>query len=475
MGQALALYQLDCHTCFCGVVANPPGNNMLPGNPQYDEQCDNSEEALKSPESCGPFAAKLVFDAPEPPRTSADQAAPARPQKPAKSDSGDLSLQSWATPGDAAHNSPEPVKPAGEAPRSEAHSTACIDVDRGPDLALEPRKVGRCTRWVFAFLQQPEQHSILPLQVYRRCCQSVCSGCFAICFLLLGVLLLVQSGSVPEVRIDYRKEDTHKEFKVGEDMDGDVLVSYELAGMSVNRKEFTEGKDKRVVSSFLSNAACDGADTRALARWRRGNDSLVARIEGTPGDGLAPCGVVALSMFTDNYVFERFDGSEWDRLVVDESGVALVTDSDVYAKKISGPESGSDYLTIKTGSVVSWLRPGDFYEHWKVWYRTPASSHFRNLWAVVQGGLKKGEYRVHFHENSPAWEDWGVPKKTVLLSTKHFLGSKGAMEFLGGASLILGVIQVFVLLLFVVAPYTQTCQRRPMDQTLGETEQVVPL
>jgi hypothetical protein len=293
------------------------------------------------------------------------------------------------------------------------------------------------------------------------------------------MLLLVQGGSLPEVRIDYKKEDTHKEFTVEKDMDGDVLVSYELLGMSVNRKEFTEGKDKRVVSSFLSNAGCNNADTRALAIWRRGNDSLVARIEGTPGDGLAPCGVVALSMFTDNYMFERFDGSAWDRLLADESGVALVTDSEMYAKTISGPESGSDYLAIKekkgSGSVVSWLSPGAFYEHWKVWYRTPISSHFRNLWAVVQGGLKKGQYRVHFHENSPVWDDWGIPKKTVLLSTKHFLGSKGAMAFLGGASLTLGIFQVFMLLLFMVAPYTQTCQRRPIDDRLGETEQDIPL
>lgn len=277
----------------------------------------------------------------------------------------------------------------------------------------------------------------------------------------------MQSGNLPEVRIDYSKEDTHKEFTLESDMDGDVFVSYELSGMNVNIKRFVESKDRRVVASFLNNAGCVDSDTRALARWRRGNDSLAARIEGTPGDGLAPCGLLALSMFTDNYTFERFDGAAWDRLLADESDVALATDSEMYAKWILGPESGSDYLTIKergkSGSVVSWLRPGDFYEHWKVWYRTSISAHFRNLWAVIQGGLKKGRYRVNLLENSPVWEDWGVPKKTVVLSKKHFLGSKGAMEFLGGATLVLGIFQVTALLLFIVAPYTQSLRRRSTD------------
>mmetsp|Transcript_101335 Transcript_101335/g.182905 ORF Transcript_101335/g.182905 Transcript_101335/m.182905 type:complete len:396 (-) Transcript_101335:96-1283(-) len=313
----------------------------------------------------------------------------------------------------------------------------------------EPKK-GFVKRIAHEMSQQPEAWFRIPLWFYRVGSQGLCASILAAGFLALGGGMISQSWSVYEVKVAYGKDDVEKTFTLEQDIEGEVFVSYELSEVSMNRRDFVESKDKRTLVQGLGGATvCEGADTRDWAGWRRAGDkNFLARINATPGTEFAPCGLVAISMFTDDFaIFGLNVTGGWGRIAADESDIAIPADATMYAKKLA--ETNSGVIQLQSGGVDTWLTSGSFFEHWKVWCRTPASAHVRNLWAVIRGGLKKGQYKVQFLENSPIWESWGVPQKYVILSGKHTLGSKGALAFLGAVCLAIAALEAIAALGFL--------------------------
>merc|ERR1712008_95884 len=256
--------------------------------------------------------------------------------------------------------------------------------------------------------------------------------------------------------ITYMGSDAQKEFTVDTQIDGSVLVYYDLPEMLANRKYIVENKDPDIISVFFSRVKCMDAETQA-ALWRRSCDVKGrAASQGTPlvcsQDGpfaalinaagstetFKPCGLLALSTFLDEYRFEKYENGNWTPVAVSEDDVALPAetgiDSKVYGKKIL-LENGA--LTIK--GERSWLTPGPMFEHFKVWYRPPASPHVRNLWGRIKGPLTTGRYRVTFTSNSPIFTDqWGLKEKRVILTGEHSLGSKELARYLAAWPLPLG-------------------------------------
>merc|ERR1712130_366066 len=96
---------------------------------------------------------------------------------------------------------------------------------------------------------------------------------------------------------------------------------------------------------------------------------------------------------------------------------------------------------VKRHDKNGWVLDGNFYEHFKVWYRVPASPHVRQLWAVIDDGLKEGEYTVGIPYQSSVWtENWKVPHKKVSVAKVGTFGSSGACGFLGIVCIIFAVI-----------------------------------
>merc|ERR1712039_23881 len=148
--------------------------------------------------------------------------------------------------------------------------------------------------------------------------------------------------------------------------------------------------------------------------------------------GFRPCGLVALSMFTDKYELRNLDTNV--AIDLHQSEVALSADDRIYEDKVIPVEGKRWHFTVE--GQPSWLTRGDFYEHFKVWQRTPASPHVRNLWARMPTGLDKGRYEIRLVENSAVWtESWKVSEKFVVISEEHWLGSRSCCEFLGAVCL----------------------------------------
>jgi len=335
----------------------------------------------------------------------------------------------------------------------------------------EPEQ-GRCYQRLMRFAQQPEPAVLLPLWCFRPGSQAGCALLAAALFLAMGAGLLSSSGSAVEIGpIAYVGSDAHKEFTVDKEIDGNALVYYELPGMLANRKYIVENKDPDLINTMMGRVKCIDAESQA-ALWRRSCDVSNRAAQGSPlvcsqdgtfaalingvgsTDTFKPCGLLALSMFMDHYRLEKHVNGNWTQVSVSEENLALPhetgTNSKVYGSKI---DHDNGALTIN--GAQSWLTPGPVLEHFKVWYRPPASPLVKNLWGRIEGPLRTGKYRVLFTSNSPIYtEQWGLEEKRVIIAGEHSLGSKGACKVLGGVALTLGLVELLTAAGFFVAKLT---------------------
>merc|ERR1712146_327317 len=106
------------------------------------------------------------------------------------------------------------------------------------------------------------------------------------------------------------------------------------------------------------------------------------------------------------------------------------------------------------GPTVSWVPNRDhLMEHFKVWYRTPASTVMRNLWAKIPGGLPKGSYTLGVPVNAEIWgKQWAVTKR-VVISTTSSVGGKH--NFLPTIYIVAGSYMLFHGLVLAMVPGRQ--------------------
>lgn len=337
------------------------------------------------------------------------------------------------------------VAPAPDVKGDTAHGPYVVDeTPTADEPPPEPR--GCIGRALWRLTQQQECGTTLPLQLYSRPPQSMMAACCSIICMTLGVILLVDSSAAFEKVIAYDTGMTQEIFTLEQDLRDRAYLWYELPGMHVNQKRFVESRDEQIAGVFPTKYTCTDAETVQQVRSRRpGDDAFYALLENA---SFRPCGLTALAMFADQYELETINGTS---VRLEQANLGLPGDEDIYDQAFSahGP-------FLELGGERSWLRSGPplhLFEHFKVWYRTPAAPFVRNLWAVIPAGLRKGQYRLRFVTNSAVWTGpWGLSEKRIVIGEAHPLGSVGARTFLGQMFVLLGTVEAVVALFFAVAP-----------------------
>jgi len=337
-----------------------------------------------------------------------------------------------------------------------------------------PEPKGCCGRCRERFEQQEPARNMAPYWMFCWMAQAVSAACCALLLALIGIILILATSSCKETTIDYKYPDHHVDFKVSEKMEGTVLMWYDLPDVYLNQKRYVENKDNDVIKPFIIGAnTCEQAEDVSDVTWRRvelekkirekmpqpdtpiAADRFSIRVKQSElSNVFKPCGLNSISMFSDEYRIETSSGAN---VRLDESDIVLEYDEDIYTKKIDETPAGPNVHFHLKGEK-SWLDKGSFYDHWKVWMRSPASPRARQLWATIPDGLEAGDYKLIFVQNSAIWTGeggWGVDKKSVVLSTANVFGSKGASHFLGIVSLVFAILEGLMAVFFMVTPLLQ--------------------
>uniref|UniRef100_A0A8B9DL26 Cell cycle control protein n=1 Tax=Anser cygnoides TaxID=8845 RepID=A0A8B9DL26_ANSCY len=266
--------------------------------------------------------------------------------------------------------------------------------------------------------------------------------------LSVGICLILSANSVREIQV-YKCSDCSKlrensynwnieclcsvDFKLKEDMLGDVFMYYGLQNFYQNHRRYVISRsDAQLLGRDVNRSYC--------APFTTYNN-------GTP---MAPCGAIANSMFNDTIdLFYNFNSSVIQVPLL-KTGNSWWTDKNV---KFRNPQSHNlSSAFAGTARPPYWQKPvylldeedernnGYINDDFIIWMRVSAFATFRNLYRRISrkrhfaDGLPAGNYTFHISYNFPVTKFKG--KKYVILSTMVWSG--GSNPFLGIAYVVCG-------------------------------------
>ena len=256
-------------------------------------------------------------------------------------------------------------------------------------------------------------------------CITIIFVCFAIFFIIMGIIILVFTAQVKELKFKYDPyEKIHYDYdnidiNINEDMKKPVMIYYQVDGIIQNHRFYMDSKsDKQLKGEeeddLKKNKICENAQTKEDIPWQNngdyGNDDIAN-----------PCGLIAKTYFNDEFSNWRLND---DRLEeeLEEKGIAYQSDIDTYVGVKDNENLGEHFLV--------WMRPSPFSNPRKLWGRINKDIK-QNSKLTVKIGLK-----YYYGGN-----------RYIILSTRNIFGGKSM--FLGICYIIAGGLSLMASVIFI--------------------------
>ena len=257
-------------------------------------------------------------------------------------------------------------------------------------------------------------------------CITIIFVCFAIFFIIMGIIILVFTAQVKELKFKYDPyEKIHYDYdnidiNINEDMKKPVMIYYQVDGIIQNHRFYMDSKsDKQLKGEeeddLKKNKICENAQTKEDIPWQNngdyGNDDIAN-----------PCGLIAKTYFNDEFSNWRLND---DRLEeeLEEKGIAYQSDIDTYVGVKDNENLGEHFLV--------WMRPSPF-------------SNPRKLWGRINKDIKRNS-RLEFSFN-PDY-NYNRGSRYIILSTRNIFGGKSM--FLGICYIIAGGLSLMASVIFI--------------------------
>jgi len=239
-----------------------------------------------------------------------------------------------------------------------------------------------------------------------------------ICFIPIGIALLVASNNV--VQVMQRYDDNPAcgmngtctlTLTIEKDMKQPVFFYYRLENYYQNHRRYVKSRNDQQLRGTINQKYSDLDDCDPLKSVDGSKD---------PSQFYLPCGLIAWSLFNDTFILR--DGNS--TIPLRKNGIAWGSD---VREKFNNPPADAPGVR-----VIQDFEDEDFI----VWMRTAGLPNFKKLYRIIDQDIPAGTYQVDVANNYPVSSFDG--KKYVVLSTTTWIGGKN--PFLGWAFIVVGII-----------------------------------
>ena len=263
-------------------------------------------------------------------------------------------------------------------------------------------------------------------------CVTIIYLSFAVFFIIVGILILVFTSQLKEVKIRYDtfcNESIHDNcsitFSIEEKMTKPIMIYYQIDEFSQNHRVYMDSK---------SNKQLNGEEVSKEDLEKSGEcDNMVLNKDIgvyylNPDDVAYPCGLMARSYFRDRYLDWQINGKE---INVTVENIAYKSDKKKYEK-------------IGYNEEKHWINMTD--EHFMIWMRPSPFSNPRKLWGIIEEeDIEAGSMVTFTIENN----NYVTYKKYIILSTRNVFGGKSA--FLGMFYIIFGILCLIASIIVIIS------------------------
>jgi len=267
-------------------------------------------------------------------------------------------------------------------------------------------------------------------------CITIIFVCFAIFFIIMGILILVFTAQVKEHKEQYYPckdinncDYGHTKIYITEDMKKPVMVYYQVDGVTQNHRFYMDSKsDKQLKGEEVDkeelkkDKICEGALTEDEMDYGW-NYEYGQQATSSSSDLANPCGLIAKTYFKDKFTNWKLGGVTLNKEELDEEEIAYQSDIDTY-------EGVAD--------------KGGYGEHFLVWMRISPFSNPRKLWGRINKDIKQNtEIEIKIE---PKYNYFGG-NRYIILSTRNIFGGKSM--FLGICYIIAGGLSLMASVIFI--------------------------
>ena len=258
-------------------------------------------------------------------------------------------------------------------------------------------------------------------------CITIIFVSFAIFFIIMGIIILVFTAQVKEIKSKYYPCESpcnyaETKININEDMKKPIMVYYQVDGVIQNHRFYMDSKsDKQLKEGGGSKEDlkhCESALTvNQMENWwgfESYDDSNFAD----------PCGLIAKTYFKDKLTEWKLDGVDLtEEEELDEEEIAYQSDIDTYKEVAANVDYG---------------------EHFLVWMRISPFSNPRKLWGRINRDIKQNsQLKIKIVPD----ENYYFGNRYIILSTRNIFGGKSM--FLGICYIIAGGLSLMASVIFI--------------------------
>ena len=265
---------------------------------------------------------------------------------------------------------------------------------------------------------------------------------FIIIFSSLSIVILSTNSKKSYLEREYTScpSKCNISFNLSENIKSPIYFYYKLENFYSNHIDYVKSKNYNQLRGEIVSEKTIDSSCKYMSRnkdyFKTKNQSEILSCDNNIMDSnsiMNPCGLIASSMFNDNFSLYDSKGNKVD--IIDKE-IACEMDK----KK--------NFKNNENWKNIQWKDKED--EHFMIWMNMELFPNFIKKWGYINKNLTKGEYTMCI-ENKWGKQQWNVKKYFVFAKGNIF----GSEKFFGYILIICSAIELLFIIIIFLNKYKQ--------------------